>query len=341
MRLSVEKGRGPSLTAVLVAALTACGGGGGGGPPAPPPTSPPGPPASGPAWPMFSRDTQHTAISAIATPPLNRILWQTPVDLAPQYVGGGEYLLAHYGSPVISALNTVLVPVKTTAQGSFRFEARSGSTGELMWSATSDYVVPPHNWFPSFNLTITANGRVYAPGAGGKLYFRDNVDSINGTVETVVFYGPNVYANARAELDAAVSISTPVTVDAAGNLWFGFLVTAANSAGLTSGVARITGNGVGTWQPASVLATDGTIDRVAMNSAPALSTDGTTLYVAVSTAMERGYLLALDSATLATKARVALLDPASGSPARIPGDGTASPTIGPDGDVYFGVLEST
>jgi hypothetical protein len=289
---------------------------------------------------MFSRDAQHTAISAIATPPLNRIVWQTPVDLAPVYAGG-EYLLTHYGSPVVSTMNTVLVPVKTAAQGSFRFEARSGTNGNLIWSADSDYIVPPHNWFPSFNLTLTANGRVFAPGAGGKLYYRDNVDSATGTVATVVFYGDNVYANARAELDAAVQISTPVTVDAAGNAWFGFYVSAANSAGLSSGVARVAANGAGTWRAASVLANDVAVDRVAMNSAPALSADGATLYIAVSNAQERGSLLALASATLAPVARVTLRDPASGGLARIPGDGTASPTIGPDGDVYFGVLEST
>jgi hypothetical protein len=289
---------------------------------------------------MFSRDAQHTAIAAIATPPLNRIIWQTAVDLAPQYAGG-EYLLTHYGSPVISTMNTVLVPVKTAAQGSFRFEARSGTDGTLIWSATSDYIVPPHNWFPSFNLTLTANGRVYAPGAGGKLYYRDNVDSATGTVATVVFYGDSVYSNARTELDAAVEISTPVTVDAAGNAWFGFYVSAANSAGLSSGVARVAANGAGMWRAASVLANDVAVDRVAMNSAPALSADGATLYVAVSNAQERGSLLALDSATLTPSARVVLRDPASGNLARIPGDGTASPTIGPDGDVYFGVLEST
>ena len=345
-RKASRQTRGLPIAALLLAALTGCGGGGGSGgnppnpPPGPPPVVPPGPPIAGPAWPMFSRDAQHTTASAIATPPLNRIVWQTPVDLAPQYSGGG-YLLTHYGSPVISAMNTVLVPVKTAAQGSFRFEARSGTNGGLIWSATSDYVVPPHNWFPSFNLTITPNGRVYAPGSGGKLYYRDNVDSATGTVETVVFYGATVYANARAELDAAVMISTPVTVDAAGNVWFGFFVNAANSAGLSSGVARISANGAGTWQAASVLANDGTIDRVAMNSAPALSADGSTLYVAVSTPQERGYLLALDSATLTPVTRVALRDPASGALARIAGDSTASPTIGPDGDVYFGVLEST
>ena len=77
-----------------------------------------------------------------------------------------------------------------------------------------------------------------------------------------------------------------------------------------------------------------------MNSAPALSIDGATLYVAVSNAAGRGYLLPLDSATLAPVARVALLDPDTGTPALISGNATSSPTIGPDGDVYFGVLEA-
>ena len=83
-----------------------------------------------------------------------------------------------------------------------------------------------------------------------------------------------------------------------------------------------------------------------MNSAPALSTDAQTLYVAVNDAVlsgqvQRGYLLALDSTTLAVKSRVLLLDPLSGSSARVSDDSTASPAVGPDGDVYFGVLEST
>ena len=155
-----------------------------------------------------------------------------------------------------------------------------------------------------------------------------------------MFYGANVYTAAKAELDAAVMISTPITVDAAGNAWFGFMVTTQNSAGLASGMARVATDGSGTWQAATTLANDASVDRVAMNSAPALSTDGTRLYVAVSSAQGQGYLLALDSATLAPVARVALMDPASGAPARITGDSTASPAIGPDGDVFFGVLEN-
>ncbi|HEX6396627.1 MAG TPA: hypothetical protein VFZ95_04330 [Steroidobacteraceae bacterium] len=277
----------------------------------------------------------------MATPPLTRILWQATVDLAPQYGGGGQYLLTHYGSPVISSNNTVMVPVKAGAQGTFRMEARDGANGTVKWSANSDYIVPPHRWFPSFNLTLTANGRVYAPGSGGKLLYRDNVDSAAGTVQTVVFYGDDKYAAARAELDSVVMISTPITVDAAGNAYFGFYVNGANSLVLTSGVARVAASGSGSWQPAGVLANDLTVDRVAMNSAPALSTDGATLYVAVSDAQEHGYLLALDSATLTRTAGVDLRDPKSGARARVPGDAPSSPTVGPDGDVYFGVLEST
>ena len=342
MHRVTEQRRSLLPAAVLIAAsLVACGGGDGGGnpPPNPPPPGPPGPPVSGPAWPGFGRNAQHTASSEAATPTLNRIVWQTPVDLMPQYVGGG-YLLAHYGSPVVSAQNTVLVPIKTGAQGGFRFEARNGANGALMWGADSDYVVPPHGWFPSFNLTLTLNGRVYAPGAGGKLLYRDNVDSTTGSVQRAVFYGDAVYDGARVELDNAIRISTPITVDAAGNAWFGYLVTQANSAGLTSGVARVAVNGTGSWQPASVLANDPAIDRVAMNSAPALSADGTTLYVAVTDAQSHGYLLALDSATLTRTARVQLMDPLSAMPARIVGDATSSPMVGPDGDVYYGVLEN-
>ena len=81
-----------------------------------------------------------------------------------------------------------------------------------------------------------------------------------------------------------------------------------------------------------------------MNCAPAISIDGSTVYIAVNRgstgASQTGFLLALDSTTLATRATAALIDPNLGTPARISDDGTASPVIGPDGRVFYGVLES-
>ena len=83
----------------LGAVMVACGGGSGSSgtgtpPPSPPPEPPPGPGpvVNGPAWPSFGRDAQHSAVSAIATQPLSKIVWQTPVDMAPQYSPQG-YLM--------------------------------------------------------------------------------------------------------------------------------------------------------------------------------------------------------------------------------------------------------
>jgi hypothetical protein len=266
------------------------------------------------------------------------------MDLAPQVQTSGA-LLIHYGSPVITAMNTVLVPVKTGATGGFRFEARSGGNGALICSGNSDYVLPAHNWVPSYNLALSTGSRLYAPGSGGKLFVRDDADSATGNLTTAVFYGAAAYAANPALFDTTVYINTPITVDAAGNVFFGFIVTGANPpAGLAGGIARISAAGVGSWAAATTLAGDAAIVKVAMNCAPAVSPDGATVYVAVnrpvtSGVVQSGYLLALDSTTLALKARVALVDPASGQSAWVSDDGTSSPTIGPDGEVFYGVLE--
>ncbi|HWB61562.1 MAG TPA: hypothetical protein VG733_18915, partial [Chthoniobacteraceae bacterium] len=55
-----------------------------------------------------------------------------------------------------------------------------------------------------------------------------------------------------------------------------------------------------------------------------------------------GYLCALNSTTLARTASVALQDPRAGKgAANVTDYSSASPTVGPDGDVYFGVLEAS
>ena len=298
----------------------------------------------GPAWFGYGRDAQHTAVSGIASQNLDRIAWSTPVDLAPKYTPSGA-LLTHYGSPVVTTLNTVVIAVKTTAAGGYRVDGRKGPTGALAWTAESDYVAPPHNWVPPFNLLLTGQGRLYAPGAGGKLLVREDGDSANGTFATQLFYGAAAYNANPALYNGAVFINTPLTADAQGNVFFGFHVTGANPAGLVSGIARISPNGTGSWVGAAAAAGDAAVQKPAMNCAPAISSDGSTVYIAVNTApasgvTQRGYLLALDSNTLATRAKVALVDPNLLTPARISDDATSCPVVGPDGRVFYGVLEA-
>jgi hypothetical protein len=295
---------------------------------------------SGGVWRGFASDPQHTALSTVAAQSLDRIRWQTPVDLSPQY--SGNSLLIHYGSPVVTTANTVIVPVKVGSSGGFRVEAHTGSDGAVLWKAPSDYVLPPHDWTPSFNPALTPSGRLYFPGAGGTVRFRDAPDAPTGPSGQIAFYGIAHYQARTLLFIKNVRINTPLTTDGAGNVFFGFEVLAPAPPLSQSGIARIDATGSGTWISAAAAVSDTGIQKVVHNSAPALSNDQSTLYVAVTTAAGTGegtgYLAALDSHTLAPLAKVRLLDVLSGQDALLPEAGTASPTVGPDGDVYFGVL---
>src|SRR5262245_35232749 len=57
--------------------------------------------------PTFGGNAQHTAVYSVPAAELNAIRWSTPIDLHP--TGG----FAHYGAPLVTAGNSVIVPVKT------------------------------------------------------------------------------------------------------------------------------------------------------------------------------------------------------------------------------------
>jgi|GEM_PF-3336837 len=302
------------------------------------------------AWLNFGRDPQHSAAAAYTpTQSLSRLVWRADVDLQPTYSTLGSSptpnLLAtgHYGSPVITGNNTVVFPVRVTSAGTHRVEARSGADGSLVWQANTDYVPAVKN--RTYNVALTPSGRAYFPGAGGKLYYRDNADSATGEVKTVVFYGDSDYAANPAAFDNSIVISTPLVTDSKGNVYFGYLVKAANPKGIAiGGFARIDASGKGTWVSASDVTGDSTANRALAQAAPALSPDGRTLYAvaaangATATSRVPGWLVALDSTTLAAKAKVQLKDPKTGGTAVIAESGTSSPLVGPDGRVFFGIL---
>ncbi len=289
------------------------------------------------AWAGVARDAHHTALSLAQSQPLNQIHWSTPVDLQPLFTK--DELLIHYGSPLLTTQNTVIVPVKTGATSGFRVDAHSAVDGSLQWSMVSDYVLPPHTWVPEFGPALTPASRVYFPGAGGTVYFRDAPDSTTGAQGQLAFYGLANYQANPQSYAAGVMISTPITSDDAGNIYFGFQVTGDTPVKLQSGIARISASGQGAWISVTAASGDLSMNEVVQNCAPAVNASQGMLYIAVSDGAA-GYLLALNSTTLQPVAGVRLVDPYSGLDATLSDQGSATPTIGVDGDVYYGVLEN-
>jgi hypothetical protein len=296
-------------------------------------------------WNSYANGPQHNALSTIGSQRLEQIKWSTPIDLVLQNTSGPLYI--HYGSPLVTAANTVLIPLRTTSSNTYQVEALSGAHGSALYTLSTAYTPPPYTWIPVFGPALSQGTRLYYPGPGGTVYYRDQPDSVTGPSGQIAFYGNAAYAANQSAFNSTVMISTPITADASGNIYFGFDVTGPNPENLASGLARIGADGTGSWiGAASAAAGDNSIEEVAMNCAPAVSNDGSTLYFAVSegpvgTGFSPGYLVAVSTTTLAPTARVRLTDPETGDPALVPDNGSASPTVGPDNDVYYGVFESS
>jgi hypothetical protein len=298
--------------------------------------------ASGRAFaqvPTFGGNAQHTSIYAPPAQSLNRIKWTVSIDLNP-----GS--LVHYGAPLVTAGNTLVAPVKTASDG-FQVRAFDGPSGAPKYTLATDYILPAHNWIPVYQPCIATGAfgtRLYYAGAGGTIWHVDNPDSNTPSAPVRdAFYSLTNYNGNAVAYNNTVFVNTPITADSSGNIYFGFRVQGTAPAPLNttqSGYARIDASGNGIFVLAGTAANDANISRDSHNVAPAFSNDGTTLYVVVRWATDARfcYLLGLDPTDLHTKYSVFLKDPRSGEPAGVPEDGTSSPMVAPDGDIYFGVL---
>jgi hypothetical protein len=293
-------------------------------------------------WAGFAGNAQHTAVASQPPQPFKRIRWRAKVDRAPVLVNGG--LLIHYGSPMITAANTVLVPTRISAKAGFRVVAYSGTSGVRRWSLDTDYRPPaftgnPGTWTPPLPAVLTPSKTLAIAGAGGTVLLRGHVNKAVAAVHRLVFYGAAQWKAHRSVYDKAVQITTPLTAGPDGSLYFGFTVTGATPAHLSSGIARIDAHGHATWITAAAAAPKRGVTGVAINCAPALSPNGATVYITV-TSPTRGILVGLNATTLKPRFHALLRDPVSGGPALISSSSSASPVVGPDGDVYYGVLEN-
>src|SRR5262249_14664519 len=132
----------------------------------------------------FGGNAQHTGIFSPPAQNLNAIPWKTPGDLNPQLSGGDLFI--HYCTPLVTANNTVIIPVKTGATDGWEIQAYDGATGTLKYTLTTDYTLPPHNWTPSY-APLLVGTRLYYAGAGGTVYYVDNVDSTPTTPVQLAF----------------------------------------------------------------------------------------------------------------------------------------------------------
>jgi hypothetical protein len=115
-------------------------------------------------WPTYGHDAQHSGISSNAAGDLGTIRWQTPVDLNPLVNPDGD-LQVHYGSPMVTASDTMILPVKTGASGGFQVEARSGINGQLLWTQTTNYQLPPIGMGAGFGGLLTTRRAGMTRGA--------------------------------------------------------------------------------------------------------------------------------------------------------------------------------
>src|SRR5262249_6487459 len=151
----------------------------------------------------------------------------------------------------------------------------------------------------------TPSGRVYFADANGTVDFRNNVDSPTGPTGQITFYS--------GAPDSTVFIDTPITSDSHGNIFFGFRVQGTSPTfGTQSGLARIDASGHGSYVLARTAAGgDANVSLVTHNCAPALSNDESTVYFTVrsSSTSNYGYLVGVNSTTLAARYSVFLHDP--------------------------------
>src|ERR1700720_303007 len=164
-------------------------------------------------WYGFGHSPQHDANSSASAQPLNRTIWHTTVDF-------NISKMTHYGPPLITRSNTVIVPVKVGSAGSFEVKALVATNGALKWVQTTDYLLPPHVWIPEFSPTLTPKNRLYYAGVGGTVYYCDTPDATNSVVTgQIAFYGLTNYVANAVAYQSNVFIHTPITSDRYGNIF--------------------------------------------------------------------------------------------------------------------------
>ncbi len=248
--------------------------------------------------------------------------------------------------------------IEDVTANSFQLQGTSGNgaySGGGTWvlnpSNQTSYIEPNYGWLPPYQPVYDAGtNRVYFAGPGGTLDYISNPDQAGTpTIVQEAFYGTSNYLANESAYNSSIYTNTGLTIDSAGNVYFGFTVTGSNPSGITDGgVVKVTPSGVatdtlaysavgqsndGNWNPAE-------------GASAAVSNDGSIVYFGINDSgyglngngEYNSYLVGFNTTTMAPVSSVQLLDPASGQGAGLIDESTASPMVAPDGTVFQGVF---
>lgn len=264
----------------------------------------------------------------------------------------------------------MVVAIRTTKQGIFKIRGLSSShRGAVIWEEDSDWMYYPHSWVPMYQVVLAGEPgpaqRVYWPVKGGALRFRDNLDVPQALTKGLVsLMSESSYQQLLPVLANIVYVNGLPVAGADGSVYWTTRVFAISlpaslvEAGIQFGqmfraVPQPDGSHIVQSTNASVLAgaapTDMSWTRFPNQFAPVFSLDMSTLYYVIAQQAFSGqaFVVGLDAQTLALK-----IAPSTGQPMRILAldprsttlvchlfeDSSSSPMVGPDGDVYVGII---
>lgn len=325
-------------------------------------------------WPQWGRTSLHTSSIPVRgqSPSLKLAdITYDPFISQEKAEEGGE-LLAHYQVPLVDG-NNVLMEFKTgnyvpcNPPGSGRpypcgpdawnneiwneraFTWQSGVLVES-WNFQSDWKPEPNTdsggnhfdglagWEPVFHAALW-NGFVYVPGAGGTVY---QVDESDGSLVTQL--------NPFGSIDTNRYVSGPLTIDANGSLYYNVIQldpTNPWSVDIRGAwLIRIAPTGqvrIASYSKLAPASCSGCgSQRPGINVAPAISSDGKTIYTASLAHLNSGnaFMLAVNS-NLTPQWQSSLTVNNGKIKGSITDLSSASPVVLPDGSVLYGVLTPT
>jgi Bacterial Ig-like domain (group 3)/Putative Ig domain len=115
--------------------------------------------AAAATWGQLNGNAQHTGDSSVVAQPINQVLYSVPLDLEPW---GAE----HYGSPVFTSGNTVIVPIKVTWSAqeqnsqNFYVEGLNSVTGQVLWTSVPTGAITAASNSGPIVITSPNNGLV-------------------------------------------------------------------------------------------------------------------------------------------------------------------------------------